>query len=51
MYDLQGDRRERTEVSGDYPDIVRELTEKLYAWKKTLPAEPKKSCLSKERTE
>jgi len=49
LYDLQGDAAEKREVSADYPEVVEELTKKLYAWKETLPVVPKQSCISKSR--
>lgn len=49
LYDLQDDWPEKKEVSVDYPEVVEELTKKLYAWKESLPVVPNKSCISKSR--
>ncbi len=49
LYDLEGDWAEAKDVSAVHPEVVRELFVKLEAWKNTLPAEPKKSTVSKER--
>jgi N-acetylgalactosamine-6-sulfatase len=49
LYDIENDWAEKQDVSAENPEIVKELTEKVYAWKNTLPAEADTTCFSKKR--
>ena len=49
LYDMENDWAETTDVADKNPDVVKDLTAKLNAWKATLPTEPKASCCSIER--
>ena len=49
LYDLEADWAEKKDVSGEYPEVVQKLNDKLDAWKKTLPVVPRKDCLSTAR--
>jgi arylsulfatase A-like enzyme len=46
LYDLESDWAEAKDVSAEHPDVVKALSKELYAWKETLPLEPKKSTVS-----
>ena len=49
LYDIENDWAEKQDVSAENPDIVKELTEKVYAWKNTIPAEADTTCFSNLR--
>jgi arylsulfatase A-like enzyme len=51
LYDIEADWAETTNVAGANPDIVTVLTEKMLAWKRTLPTEPPTHCFSRLRAE
>ena len=50
LYDLEADWAEKEDVSAGHPEVVQQLSEKLEAWKATLPTEPNKNALSKARS-
>ena len=45
LYDLENDWAEEKEVSNKYPEIVKDLSEKLDAWKASLPTKPNAQCV------
>jgi N-acetylgalactosamine-6-sulfatase len=47
LYDIENDWAEAEDVAEDNPGIVQKMSEKLDAWKASLPTKPKKSCVSK----
>ncbi|QDV25816.1 Choline-sulfatase [Aureliella helgolandensis] len=49
LYDLESDWAEKHNVAGDYPEIIRNLSEKLDTWTASLPAAPSTNSLSKSR--
>jgi N-acetylgalactosamine-6-sulfatase len=49
LYDLESDWAEAKEVSAGHPETVRSLSEKLNAWKASLPVEPNPRTVSKTR--
>ena len=49
LYDIVGDWAETTDLSKQHPEVVGTLTQQLHAWKKTIPAHPPESCLSRLR--
>lgn len=49
LYDLERDWAETQDVADAHPEITRQLSEKLDAWKSSLPTEPSKNGLSKSR--
>ena len=51
LYDIEADWAETTNVAGANPDVVGVLTNKVMAWKASLPTDPPADCLSKLRTE
>jgi N-acetylgalactosamine-6-sulfatase len=50
LYDMENDWAEKTDVSGQYPEVVKQLTEKLDEWKAGLPTEPDPRCCSAARS-
>jgi N-acetylgalactosamine-6-sulfatase len=51
LYDIEADWAETINVAGANPDVVRALTLKVLAWKRSLPTEPPAHCFSRSRTE
>ena len=51
LYDIEADWAETTNVAGDNPNIVKALSKKALAWKKSLPTEPPAHCFSRIRNE
>jgi arylsulfatase A-like enzyme len=51
LYDIEADWAETTNVARENPDVVKMLTKKALAWKKSLPTEPPANCFSRLRTE
>lgn len=49
LYDIEADWAEKNDLSKQFPDITKELTDKVLAWKETLPLSPPSHCLSKLR--
>ncbi|MBT5019011.1 MAG: sulfatase-like hydrolase/transferase [Planctomicrobium sp.] len=49
LYDLESDWSEKHNVATDYPAVAHQLSEKLDAWKRSLPANPSKNSLSRAR--
>ncbi|MDF7826525.1 sulfatase-like hydrolase/transferase [Pontiellaceae bacterium B12227] len=49
LYDLEMDWAEKNDLAEKYPEVVQKLSEKLDAWKQSLPTEPSPSALSKAR--
>jgi len=49
LYDIETDWAEKHDLADQRPDVVGALTEKVLAWKKTLPSSPPEHCLSKLR--
>ncbi|WDQ16459.1 sulfatase family protein [Rhodopirellula sp. P2] len=49
LYDLESDWAEQRNVAAEYPDVVDQLSQKLDAWKNTLPIAPSENSLSKVR--
>ena len=49
LYDIETDWAEKTNVAQVNPDIVKDLTKEVLAWKRSLPSEPPANCLSKMR--
>lgn len=49
LYHIPNDRGELKDLSGRHADVVARLTGMLADWRKTLPEEPPKHCLSKLR--
>ena len=49
LYNIENDWAESQNVAAEHPEIVEELSEKIDAWKASLPTEPKNECTSKER--
>jgi len=47
LYNLETDWAETKEIAANHSDVVKELTEKLNAWKTSLPSQPNEACLSK----
>ena len=51
LYDIEADWAEMTNVAVDNPDVVKVLTKKVLAWKRSLPIEPPAHCFSRLRAE
>lgn len=51
LYDIEADWAETNNVAADNPDLVNALTEKVLAWKRSLPTKPPFHCFSRLRTE
>ena len=51
LYDIEADWAETTNVARENPDVVKVLTKKALAWKRSLPTEPPANCFSKLRME
>jgi len=51
LYDIEADWAETNNVAGLNPDVVKALTKKVMAWKKSLPTEPPAHCFSRTRKE
>ena len=51
LYDIETDWAETTNVTVDNPDVVKTLTKKVLAWKRSLPTEPPFNCFSRLRAE
>ena len=49
LYDIESDWAEKNDLSKQFPDVTKELTDKVLAWKNTLPKSPPSHCLSKSR--
>ena len=49
LYDLENDWAEKTDLSADYPDVVKRLSDEINAWKDGLPESPSENALSKAR--
>jgi N-acetylgalactosamine-6-sulfatase len=49
LYNIEKDWAELTDVAAAYPEVVKQLSDKLDAWKETLPTAPSPTCLSKAR--
>ena len=49
LYNLDDDWAEKKDLAGDYPEVVKQLSEKLDAWKRGLPNEAPESAFSKGR--
>jgi N-acetylgalactosamine-6-sulfatase len=49
LYDIEADWAETTNVAIDNPDVVKALTKKVLAWKKSLPTKPPAHCYSRLR--
>jgi N-acetylgalactosamine-6-sulfatase len=46
LYNIEEDWAETTDVSSQYPEVVKELTQEILAWKETLPTNPSPDCIS-----
>jgi len=51
LYNIEADWAETTNVARENLDVVKVLTKKALAWKKSLPTEPPANCFSKLRME
>ncbi len=51
LYDIGADWAETTNVAVDNPDVVKALTKKVLAWKRSLPIDPPSHCFSRLRKE
>ena len=51
LYDIENDWAEANDVAKENSDVVKKLTKKVLAWKKSLPTKPPGNCFSKLRTE
>jgi N-acetylgalactosamine-6-sulfatase len=51
LYDIEADWAETTDLARANPDVVKALTKKVLAWKKSLPTEPPAHCFSRLRAE
>jgi len=51
LYNIEADWAETTNVAGANPDVVKALTKKVLAWKRSLPTEPPAHCFSRSRAE
>lgn len=49
LYNLESDWSEKHNVFADHPEVAHRLSEKLDAWKKSLPDAPSQNSLSKSR--
>ncbi|MDF1825981.1 MAG: sulfatase-like hydrolase/transferase [Verrucomicrobiales bacterium] len=49
LYNLENDWAEKKDVAADHPEVVRQLSGKLDAWKATLPVTPSENALSRHR--
>jgi hypothetical protein len=49
LFRFPGDDLEQTNLCDEQPNEVRQLNALIDDWKKTLPAEPSKECLSSQR--
>lgn len=49
LYDIEADWAETCDLSAEYPEVVRRLTDQVLQWKTTLPGEPPSHCFSKLR--
>ena len=49
LYDIEADWAEKNDLSKQFSDITKELTDKVLAWKETLPLSPPSHCLSEFR--
>ena len=49
LYDLVSDWAEKQDVAAENPEIVKQLSSKLDAWKSSLPTTPSQNALSKAR--
>jgi N-acetylgalactosamine-6-sulfatase len=49
LYDLESDWAEAKDVSAEHPEMVRDLSARLTAWKDSMPLEPKAHTVSKHR--
>ena len=49
LYDIEADWAEKNDLSKKFPDVTKKLTDKVLAWKVTLPKLPPGHCLSKLR--
>ena len=50
LYDIGADPYEKNDLKADKPEVVKQLLQKLDAWKVTLPAEPTGNVFSEERS-
>jgi len=51
LYDLVADRYEKTDLKEKEPEVVKQLLDKLDAWKATLPDKPRGNVFSAERSQ
>lgn len=51
LYDIEADWSEKKNLSAQFPDVTKKLTDKVLAWKKTLPLSPPSHCFSTLRKE
>ncbi|WP_411826810.1 sulfatase [Luteolibacter sp. AS25] len=49
LYDLEKDWAEQNDLAAEFPEVVQQLTEKIDAWKNSLPTEAIESCCSPAR--
>lgn len=49
LYDIAADPMETTDLAAAKPEVVADLTEKLHAWRETLPEKPTGDVFSRER--
>ncbi|TWU47641.1 Arylsulfatase precursor [Rubripirellula tenax] len=49
LYDLESDWAEKNNVATGHPEVMERLTEKLDAWKDSLPTAPSENSLSEKR--
>lgn len=50
LYDIAADPLEKRDLNEEQPEVVKQLLQKLTAWKATLPAKPTGDVFSKERS-
>lgn len=50
LYDLENDWAEKKDLAKENPEIVKELSDKIDAWKKSLPTTPSPNAMSKARS-
>lgn len=49
LYNLESDWLEKQNIASEHPEVVQRLSEKLVAWKESLPSNPSNNSLSKTR--
>jgi arylsulfatase A-like enzyme len=49
LYDIESDWAERSDLSDQFPNVTKRLTDKVLAWKTTLPKSPPRNCFSTHR--